>query len=89
MEVKIDVGGNVCGKESNDDDDDDDDDGGVCRRKGLGLCSSGGGLKQMFIAESKTKLLNNEKSTSDLMRISVKQRQLYQYAKEHEKKLQR
>ncbi|KAI3757693.1 hypothetical protein L6452_05236 [Arctium lappa] len=38
----------------------------------------------MFIAESKTKLLNKEKSTSDLMRISVKQRQLYLYAKEHE-----
>ncbi|KAI3734638.1 hypothetical protein L6452_14112 [Arctium lappa] len=45
--------------------------------------------QQMFIAESKTKLLNKEKSTSDLMRISVKQRQLYLYAKEHEKKLQR
>ncbi|KAI3729556.1 hypothetical protein L6452_18217 [Arctium lappa] len=40
--------------------------------------------QQMFIAESKTKLLNKEKSTSDLMRISVKQRQLYLYAKEHE-----
>ncbi|KAI3702325.1 hypothetical protein L6452_28059 [Arctium lappa] len=46
-------------------------------------------FSSMFIAESKTKLLNNEKSTSDLMRISVKQRQLYQYAKEQEKKLQR
>ncbi|KAI3680733.1 hypothetical protein L6452_35508 [Arctium lappa] len=40
--------------------------------------------QQMFIAESKTKLLNKEKSTSDPMRISVKQRQLYLYAKEHE-----
>ncbi|KAI3757589.1 hypothetical protein L6452_05130 [Arctium lappa] len=33
----------------------------------------------MFLAESKTKLLNKEKSTSDLMRISVNQRQLYLY----------
>ncbi|KAI3665328.1 hypothetical protein L6452_43952 [Arctium lappa] len=40
-------------------------------------------------AESKMKPLNKEKSTSDLMRISVKKRQLYLYAKEHEKKLQR
>ncbi|KAI3745847.1 hypothetical protein L6452_08258 [Arctium lappa] len=40
-------------------------------------------------AESKTKPLNKEKSTSDLMRISVKQRQPYLYAKEHEEKLQR
>ncbi|KAI3681326.1 hypothetical protein L6452_36117 [Arctium lappa] len=45
--------------------------------------------QHMFIAESKTKLLNKEKSTSDLMRISVKQRQLYIYAKEHMEKLQR
>ncbi|KAI3706721.1 hypothetical protein L6452_24648 [Arctium lappa] len=34
-------------------------------------------------------LIVSKKSTSDLMRISVKQRQLYLYAKEHEKKLQR
>ncbi|KAI3733999.1 hypothetical protein L6452_13459 [Arctium lappa] len=45
--------------------------------------------QHMFIAESKTKLLNKEKSTNDLMRISVKQRQLYIYAKEHKEKLQR
>ncbi|KAI3684856.1 hypothetical protein L6452_34083 [Arctium lappa] len=45
--------------------------------------------QHMFIAESKMKLMNKEKSTSDLMRISVKQRQLYLYVKEHEKKLQR
>ncbi|KAI3729474.1 hypothetical protein L6452_18134 [Arctium lappa] len=45
--------------------------------------------QQMFIAESKTKPLNKKKSTSDLMRISVKRRRLYLYAKEHEEKLQR
>ncbi|KAI3667160.1 hypothetical protein L6452_42209 [Arctium lappa] len=46
-------------------------------------------ISAMFIAESKTKLLNKDKSTSDLMRISVKQRRIYLYAKEHEEKLQR
>ncbi|KAI3770895.1 hypothetical protein L6452_02043 [Arctium lappa] len=45
--------------------------------------------QQMFIVESKTKLLNQDKSTSDLMRISVKQRRLYTYAKKPEEKLQR
>ncbi|KAI3759259.1 hypothetical protein L6452_06941 [Arctium lappa] len=33
----------------------------------------------MFIAKSKTKLLNKDKSTSDMMWISVKQRQLNLY----------
>ncbi|KAI3669277.1 hypothetical protein L6452_40505 [Arctium lappa] len=42
-----------------------------------------------ILTESKTKLLNKDKSTSDLMRISVKQRRIYLYAKEHEEKLQR
>ncbi|KAI3707590.1 hypothetical protein L6452_26216 [Arctium lappa] len=46
-------------------------------------------FQRMFIAESKTKPLNKDKSTSELMRISVKQRRLYLYAKEHEEKLQR
>ncbi|KAI3758737.1 hypothetical protein L6452_06308 [Arctium lappa] len=45
--------------------------------------------EKKYLTESKTKLLNKDKSTSDLMRISVKQRGLYSYAKKHEEKLQR